>query len=184
MYFMGMNLYPAKTQQNNVGQNSVIQLELHRISNLLVMEKHMKRKLTLCYLPSFLVLLLISLLLVSCSIGSQSTPSDFYNARNTDLSVTGAQFDQYTLFRFDTATSAHTLTLPSAADVVANLSNPYAGEVLTLAVTADGNNAVKLIGGTNVTIKPGASTVAGNTTITMYCELDNINSGSEAVTVY
>jgi hypothetical protein len=56
--------------------------------------------------------------------------------------------------------------------------------VIYLAVAADGNNAVTLIAGTNVTIKPSASTVAGNTTITMYCELDNITSGSEAVIIY
>ena len=88
------------------------------------------------------------------------------------------------LFRFDTTTSAHTLALPSAADIVANLSSPYVGEVIYLAVTTDGNNAVTLIAGTNVTIKSSALTVAGNTTVTMYCELDNITSGSEAVTIY
>jgi hypothetical protein len=56
--------------------------------------------------------------------------------------------------------------------------------VIYLAVAADGNNAITLIAGTNVTIKPSAATVTGNTTITMYCELDNITSGSEAVTIY
>lgn len=143
----------------------------------------MKWKSIPCYLPVFLVLLLFSLLLVSCT-SSQSTQSDFYNAGNADLSVTGAQFDQYLLFRFDTTASEHTLALPSAADIVANLSSPTAGEVVSLAVTADGNHTVTLIGGTNVTIKPSASTIAGNTTLTIYCELDNVNSGSEAVTIY
>ena len=121
--------------------------------------------------------------LVACT-SSKSTQSDFYNAGNANLSVTGAQFDQYTLFRFDTSTSAHTLALPSAADIVANLSSPYVGEVIYLAVTADGSNAVTLIAGTNVTIKPSALTVAGNTTVTVYYELDTITSGSEAVAIY
>ena len=144
----------------------------------------MNRKFVRCYLSIFVVILTLSLLsLVACT-SSQSTQSDFYNAGNANLSVTGAQFDQYTLFRFDTTISAHTLALPSAADIVANLSSPYVGEVIYLAVTADGNNAVTLIAGTNVTIKPSTLTVAGNTTITMYCELDNITSGSEAVTIY
>ena len=88
------------------------------------------------------------------------------------------------LFRIDTSTSAHTLALPSAADIVTNLSSPYAGEVISFAVAADGNNAVTLIAGTNVTIEPSASVIAGNTTLTMYCELDNINSGSQAVTIH
>ena len=144
----------------------------------------MKRKSYSLYLIGFVVLLTLSLLsLVACT-SSQSNKSDFYNSENANLSITGAQFDQYTLFRFDTTTSAHTLALPSAADIVANLSSPYVGEVIYLAVTADGNNAVTLIAGTNVTIKQSASTVAGNTTLTSYCELDNITSGSEAVTIY
>ena len=144
----------------------------------------MKRKSYSLYLIGFVVLLTLSLLsLVACT-SSQSNKSDFYNAGNANLSITGDQFDQYTLFRFDTTTSAHTLALPSAADIVANLSSPYVGEVIYLAVTADGNNAVTLISGTNVMIKSSALTVAGNTTITMYCELDNITSGTEAVTIY
>jgi hypothetical protein len=145
-------------------------------------EKFMTRKFIL-NLSILVVILTLSLLsLVACT--SSQTKSDFLNAGNSNLSVTGAQFDQYTLFRFDTSSSAHTLALPSAADIVANLSSPYIGEVIYLAVAADGNNAITLIAGTNVTIKPSAATVAGNTTITMYCELDNITSGSEVVTIY
>ena len=144
----------------------------------------MKRKLSWRCLSVFLIILTLSLFCLGSCTSSNSTQSDIYNAGNADFSTTGAQFDQYVLFRFDTTTSAHTLALPSAADIVANLSSPYAGEVIYLAVAADGNNAVTLIAGTNVTIKPSASTVAGNTTITMYCELDNITSGSEAVIIY
>ena len=144
----------------------------------------MKRKLSWRWLWVFLIFLTLSLLCLGSCTSSSSTQSDFYNAGNADFSATGAQFDQYVLFRFDTTTSAHTLALPSAADIVANLSSPYAGEVIYLAVAADGNNAVTLVAGTNVTFKPSASTVAGNTTVTMYCELDNITSGSEAVIIY
>ena len=65
-----------------------------------------------------------------------------------------------------------------------NLSSPYVGEVITFAVAADGSNNVTFIAGTNVTIAPSAQTVEGKTTLTMYCELDNITSGSDAVTIY
>ncbi len=144
----------------------------------------MKRKPFWRYLTIFVVLLILtSLFLVACT-SSQSTQNDFYNAGNADFSVTGAQFDQYVLFRFDTTGSAHTLALPSAADIINNVSSPYAGEVITFAVAADGNNTVTLIAGTNVTIKTNALTVPGNTTITMYCEFDSITSGNEAVTIY
>ena len=133
---------------------------------------------------ALLILVPFSLLSLTSCIGGQSTQADFYNAGAADLSVTGAQFDQYQLFRFDTSSSGHTLALPSAADIVANLSSPYAGEVLSFAVAADGANAVTLIAGTNVTLKTGISTVPANTTVTMYCELDSVTLGSESVTIY
>ena len=120
--------------------------------------ENMKRKLPWVFLTVFIVLLTLSLLcLGGCTSSTAQTQNDFYNAGNANLSVTGAQFDQYMLFRFDTSTSALTLALPSAADIVANLSSPYAGEVISFAVAADGSNTVTLIAGTNVTIKPSAS---------------------------
>jgi len=76
------------------------------------------------------------------------------------------------------------MALPSAADIVNNLSSPYVGEVLSFAVAANGSNNITFIAGTNVTIAPSAQKVTGNTTLTMYCELDNITSGSETVTIY
>jgi len=136
-----------------------------------------------CYLAIFSLLLVGAFSLTSC-VSSSTTASQYYNAGNGNLSITGAQFDQYYLFRFDTSTSALTMALPSAADIVANLQSPYVGEVIDVAVAADGANSVTLIAGTNVTIKTSASVVSGNTTATMYCELDNITSGSEAVTLY
>jgi PBP1b-binding outer membrane lipoprotein LpoB len=136
-----------------------------------------------CYLAIFSLLLIGAFSLTSC-VGSSTTASEYYNAGNANLSITGAQFDQYYLMRFDTSTSALTMALPSAADIVANLQSPYVGEVIDVAVAADGVNSVTLIAGTNVNIKTSASVVPGNTTATMYCELDNITSGSEAVTLY
>jgi hypothetical protein len=135
------------------------------------------------YLAIFSLLLFGTLSLTSC-VSSSTTASEYYNAGNANLSITGAQLDQYYLFRFDTSTSALTMALPSAADIVANLQSPYVGEVIDVAVAADGVNSVTLIAGTNVTVKTSASVVPGNTTATMYCELDNITSGSEAVTLY
>lgn len=121
--------------------------------------------------------------LTSCA-QSQSNQSEFYNAGNADLSVTGAQFDQYWVFRFDTSSSSHILALPSAADIVGNLSSPFVGEVINIAVAADGNFGVTLVPGTNTIVKPSAIMVSGNITQNMYCEIDSITSGSEQVTVY
>ena len=147
--------------------------------------EYMNRKPFWGFLTVFIAFLTLSLLcLGGCTSSSSQTQSDFYNAGNANLSVTGAQFDQYIIFRFDTSASALTMALPSAADIVANLSSPYVGEVINFAVAADGSNSITFIAGTNVTIKPSASTVAGNTTHTMYFELDNITSGIQAVTIY
>jgi len=144
----------------------------------------MKRPVYLVFAGLTILLLLGMLTLSSCSSGGASTKSDFYNAGSADLSVTGTQFDQYTLFRFDTSSAAHTLALPSAADIVNNLSSPYAGEVIYFGVAADGSNPVTLIPGTNVTLKTGVNAVPANSTVTMYAELDSVTSGSEAVTIY
>ena len=145
----------------------------------------MKRTYLKRYFPIVVIILLILSLLgfAGCTTSSSSS-SEYYNAGNANLSVTGAQFDQYILFRFDTSNSVLTMALPSAADIVNNLSSPYVGEVVSFAIAANGNNNVTFIAGTNVTIAPNAQKVTGNTTLTMYCELDNITSGSEAVTIY
>ena len=145
----------------------------------------MKRKSPRWYFPALLILLALSLFpLVSC-IGSQSTQvSVFYDSGASDLTMTGAQFGQYLLFRFDTDASERTLTTPSAADIVARFSSPIVGDISIFAVVADGSHNVTIIGGPNVRVKPTASTVAGNTTRTIFCELDNVTKGSEAVTLY
>ena len=143
-----------------------------------------KRPLIYAILALFILFPFSLLSLTSCVGGSSSTQTDFYNAGAADLSVTGAQFDQYLLFRFDTSSAGNTMALPSAADIVGNLSSPYAGQVLSFAVAADGSNPVTLIGGTNVTVKPSALTVPANTTRTMYCEIDSVTSGNQTVTIY
>jgi hypothetical protein len=120
--------------------------------------------------------------LVSCLAPSQS--SSFYDAGAGNLTVTGSQFAQYFLYRFDTSSSGRFFTLPNAADIVSAISSPFVGEVLIFGVTADGANTVTLVGGTNVTIKPSALTVAPNTTLTIYCVLNNVASGNQAVAVY
>jgi hypothetical protein len=137
------------------------------------------------YLPALLILLVLSLFPLTSCIGPQSTPpSAFYDAGTSDLTMTGAQFGQYLLFRFDTDASERTLTTPSATDIVARFSSPVSGEIYIFAVVADGSHSVNVIGGPNVRVKPTASTVAGNTTRTIFCELDNVKSGNETVTLY
>ena len=72
----------------------------------------MRRRLSLGFLIVFIVLLTLGLLcLGGCTTSRTKKQSDFYNAGNANLSITGAQFDQYILFRLDTSTSAHTLAL-------------------------------------------------------------------------
>lgn len=119
---------------------------------------------------------------VSC-VGS-SLPPAYYDAGGGDLTATGTQFLNTILFRFDTSVSGHTLTTPSAADIISAMTSPTVGNVLLFAISADGSNTVTILGGSNVTVKPGAATVMGNTTLTIYCELDNVSSGSQRVTIY
>jgi hypothetical protein len=145
----------------------------------------MKNKFIKFYLPAFVGLLALAVIpLASCTSSSSSSQPEYYNAGNADFSMTGTQFDQYELISFDTSTSALTLALPSAADIIDNLSSPYVGEVLTLAVANEGTNTVTIIPGTNVTLSVSASTVAPNTTLTLYAEFDNVTSGSEETTIY
>jgi len=145
----------------------------------------MKRRSSRWYLLPFLILLALSLFSLTSCLGSQGTPvSAFYNSGTSDLTMTGDEFGQYVLFRFDTTDAERTLTSPSAADIVSRFSSPVVGSVSVFAVTADGSHSVTLTGGANVTVKPSAATADGNTTHTIFCELDNVTKGSEAVTFY
>ena len=147
-------------------------------------EKNMKRKSARWYLLALFILLTLGLVFSASCVSQGTHVSSFYDAGAGDLTLTGAQFGQYLLYRFDTNAAQHTLTTPSAADIVARFSSPIVGDVAILAITADGSHAVTISGGTNVTVEPSASTVAGNTTRIIFCELDNVTSGSEAVTLY
>ena len=132
-----------------------------------------------------LMLLLISTLIsLSSCLGATTQSSSFYDAGASNFTATGSQFSQYFLYRFNTSASALTFTLPDAADIVSSIPSPVDGEVLIFGVTADGDNAVNLAEGLNVTIKASAGTVQSNSTLTIYCVLDNVSSGSETVTVY
>jgi hypothetical protein len=129
--------------------------------------------------------MVLSLFPLTSCLGTQSTHvSAFYDAGASDLTMTGAQFGQYLLFRFDTDASEHTLTTPSAADIVSRFSSPIVGDISIFAVVADGSHNVTIIGGPNVRVKPSASIVPGNTTRTIFCELDNVSSGNATVTLY
>ena len=119
--------------------------------------------------------------LVSCG---GSLGASYYDAGAGELVATSSEFGQNFLFRFDTADAARSFTLPSAADIVSSISSPVVGEVLIFGVTADGANEVMLIGGTNVTVKQSASIIQPNSTLTVYYVLDNVSSGTEAVTAY
>jgi hypothetical protein len=141
----------------------------------------MKRILSIICLA--VLLMLIPATAVSC-LGAQNSQPAFYDAGSSDFSPTGTQFFNTVLFRFDTSAASRTLTVPNAADIVSAISSPSAGSVLLLAVCADGENQVNLVGGSGVTIKPAATTVAGNTTATFYCELDNTGKGTQHVVIY
>ncbi len=123
----------------------------------------------------------VVILLTSCTYG-QSGPQSLDSGAN-NLTLTGPQLAQYALFRFDTSASERTLTLPRAADIASTLSVP-AGTFTLLVIIADGSHNVKVVGGTNVIVKPSAADVPANTTRNIYVVLTNVNSGSESVTVY
>ena len=145
----------------------------------------MKQKSRRWYILALLIISMLSLLPLTSCLGTQGTHlSAFYDAGAGDLTMTGTEFGQYLLFRFDTDASEHTLTTPSAADIVSRFSSPIVGDISIFAVVADGSNSVTIIGGSNVTVKPSASIVPGNTTRTIFCELENVSKGSEAVTLY
>lgn len=144
----------------------------------------MEQKSRRWYILALLIISMLSLSSLTSCLGQSTPQSAFYDAGARDHTMTGAQFGQYLLFRFDTEASERTLTTPSAADIVSLFSSPVAGEISIFAVVADGSHSVTVIGGLNVRVKSTASTVAGNTTLTIFCELDNVSKGSEAVTLY
>ena len=145
----------------------------------------MKQKSRRWYILALLIISMLSLFSLTSCLGTQGTHlSAFYDSGASDLTMTGTEFGQYLLFRFDTDASERTLTTPSAADIVSRFSSPIAGDISIFAVVADGSHSITIIGGPNVRVKPAALIVAGNTTRTIFCALDNVTKGSEAVTLY
>jgi hypothetical protein len=143
----------------------------------------MKLKHTHRIMAVIIICLVFSLsVLVSCVGGTPQV--SFYNAGASNFTATSSQFAQYFLYRFDTSSSGLSFTLPTAAAMVSVASSPVAGQVLIFGVTADGPNPVTLIGGTGVTIRASASTVAASSTLTIYLVFDNVGTGTEAVTIY
>lgn len=136
-------------------------------------------------LITLVTILLASILIlpVSCFGGSQST-STFYDSGASNVTLTGSQFIQYLLYRFDTSSSGRTMILPSAADIISKVPSAVVGAVIVFAVAADGTNPVTIASGSDITIKASAATVAGNQTVMMFCNLDNISSGTQHVTIY
>ena len=135
----------------------------------------------------FLLFVLVALLagtMLAASCFSQGSTNSFYDAGAQDLPVTGAQMAQYVLYRFDTTGAGRTLSLPSAADIVSQIGSPTVGQIFIVAVTAEGTNPVTVTGGSGVTIKTSAATVAGNTTQNLYFVVRNITAGSQSLTVY
>jgi len=130
------------------------------------------------------VLIFLALVLFPLASCISSSASAYLDAGASNLTATGAQFAQNWLIRFDTSSTQRTLFTPSAADIVKNLQSPSVGEVVIIAVTADGANTVTIQGGTGVIVKPSASTIAADTTLTLYCVLTSVISGSEGVTIY
>lgn len=136
-----------------------------------------------CWLGILLVMVVASLLpLVACSMGGGQ--ASFCDAGEADLDYTGAggDFAKYSLFRFDTGAAARSLTTPGAGEMIDSVSSAVVGQVIVFAVAADGINTVTIIGGEGVTVKPGASTVAANTTRLMYCVIDSTDD--DLLTIY
>lgn len=136
------------------------------------------------YLPIVLILVALCLFAPLSCLTSTSQGSSFYDAGNSDFNPTKAQFSQYVIFRFDTSSASHTFTTPSAADIVSGVQTPAVGSVIVFVIVADGSNPVTIQGGPNVIIKPTVATVDPNTTKTVYVILNNVSSGSQAVTLY
>ena len=134
-------------------------------------------------LLSLAVVAVTSLLLVT-SCFSQGAVNSFYDAGAEDVSISSEQMSQYVLYRFETSGSGHTLTLPSAADIIDKVDSPTIGQLFIMVVAADGVNPVTVTGGTGMIIKTSATEVAGNTTQSLYFVITNTSSGTQSITVY
>jgi hypothetical protein len=131
-----------------------------------------------------IVVMLASALILPVSCAGSSSQPTFYDSGAANAYISGSQFVQYLLYRFDTTATDYTLTLPSAADIISAVPSPMDDIVIVFAVAADGDSTVNVTGGPGVTVKPSAASVPGNKTVLMYCNLDNTSSGNQKVTIY
>jgi hypothetical protein len=85
----------------------------------------------------------------------------------------------------DPAGGARTDTTPTAAQLVAAISNPIVGTSFefTIRNTADAAETITVAGGTGVTTS-GTMTIAQNNSKRFLARLDNVTASSEAVTLY
>ena len=131
---------------------------------------------------AFITCLLLMVFMSSCF--GQSAQSAYFDAGANDLTVTGQQMSQYVVYRFDTNSGARSMTLPSATDIINQIGSPIVGQVFIMAVTAEGSSSVMITGGTGVTVKTSAASVAANTTQALYFIIMNTTAGSQAITVF
>lgn len=101
-----------------------------------------------------------------------------------DVVLTAAQVVTKLLL-IDTGGSDRLVTTPTAALLVAAIGNAKVGSsfVLTVRNTADADEDITITGGTDVAIS-GTATVLQNATKDFIVVVENVTSGSEAITMY
>ena len=103
-----------------------------------------------------------------------------------NYTYTAAEFTSGLLQR-DPAGSNRTDTTPTAAELVAEIPNATAGLIYTFYIrNPAANNRTQLTAGVGVTLDGNSSTyrTGSETTSTLLVHLDNVNPGTEAVTIY
>jgi hypothetical protein len=106
------------------------------------------------------------------------------SANAVTTSITAAQVFNG-IATVDTSGGAVSCQLPTAATLVAALSNVVVGNVIKCLFVANGSNAndITLTTNTGLTLL-SAPLVLGNTSRLVYFRFTNISSGTEAVSVY
>lgn len=85
----------------------------------------------------------------------------------------------------DPAGAGRSDVTPTAAQIVTGLAGGVVGSSFefTIRNTADGDETITITAGTDVTLS-GVMTIAQNNSKRFLCRLDNVGSGTEAVTIY
>jgi hypothetical protein len=86
----------------------------------------------------------------------------------------------------DPAGGARSDVSPSAADIVAGFAGGIVGSSFefTIRNAADAAEAITLTAGAGVTLSPASQVIAQSNSKRFLCRLDNVGSGTEAVTIY